>query len=110
VEGWKQSASIPLQFTKAAKVGNLQAIPVLREYHTYFVESIKPELPASNYSDIRFRKNVLTSEKDLQNIIDLTNNSLGGMDPSFCKASFNFPLPLMLGILSTPLAATKIVI
>jgi hypothetical protein len=77
VEGWKQSARVPLQLTRAAKVGNLHAIPVLREYHSHFVESIKLQLPASNYSDIRFRKNVLTSEKDLQNIIDLTNNSLG---------------------------------
>jgi hypothetical protein len=56
VEGWKQGASIPLQFTKAAKVGNLQAIPVLREYHSHFVESIKPQLPASNYSDIVLEK------------------------------------------------------
>jgi hypothetical protein len=56
VEGGKQSASLPLQFTKAAKVGNLQAIPVLREYHSHFVESIKPQLPASNYSDIVLEK------------------------------------------------------
>lgn len=48
--------------------------------------------------------------EDLQNIIDLTNNLLEGMDPSFCKASFKFPLPLMLGSLCSPSAAAKIVI
>lgn len=51
VEAWKQNASIPLQFTKAAKVGNLRVTPVLREYRSHFVESIIPQLPASSFSD-----------------------------------------------------------
>jgi len=102
---------MPLQFTKAAKVGNLQVTPVPREYHFHFVGSITPQLPASNYRKNRVKTEVLTtSENDLQTIIDLTNNLLEGMDPSFCKASFKFPFPLMLGSLCSPSAAAKIVI
>jgi len=48
--------------------------------------------------------------KNYQPNIDLTNNLFDGMDASFCKASFKFPLPLTVGSLCSPSAAAKIVI
>ena len=43
-----QYASISTQFTKAAKVGNLQVTPVLIGCHSHSAGSITPQLPAYN--------------------------------------------------------------
>lgn len=48
VEGQKQNARMSSQSTMAAKVGNLQVIPVLREYRSHSGVSITPQLPVSN--------------------------------------------------------------
>lgn len=101
--------------TKAARVGNLQEVLVLRECRFHSVESIKPQPPAINISmewygvkDILLLINV---NKTIARIsLVLTNNLFEEMDPSFCKASFKSPLPLMAGSLCTPSAAAKIVI
>lgn len=53
---------------------------------------------------------MMTKTNDKRILLIITNNLLEGMDPSFCKASFKFPLPLMLGSLCSPSAAAKIVI
>lgn len=46
----------------------------------------------------------------LRNVSIFTMILLEGIEASFCKASFKSSLPLMLGSLCTPSAATKIVI
>jgi hypothetical protein len=56
------------------------------------------------------RENENSKCHNYDNVLILTSILLEGMDPSFCKASFKSPLPLMAGSLCTPSAATKIVI
>lgn len=93
-------------------MGSLQGVLVLRECHFHSVESITPQLPATimhGVKDILLISNNI-NERTLRISFDLTNNLLEGMDPSFCKASFKSPLPLMVGSLCTPSAAAKIVI
>lgn len=55
-------------------------------------------------------KNENSKRHNYDNVLILTSILLEGMDPIFCKASFKSPLPLMVGSLCTPSAATKIVI
>jgi hypothetical protein len=59
---------------------------------------------------LNFHRNKKEISHDSGNVSVLTSILLADIEPSFCKASFKSPLPLMVGSLYTPSAATKIVI